>query len=80
MNVANILPIDDERRFSSPEGLMPAKLKDFLWVADFFTRGIKQIQMWVGWNSLLASVSGKQQKIWYLPQINESPTSYCLLH
>ena len=34
------------------------------------------IPMWVGWNSIL-SVENTEviQKVWYLPQINESSTS-----
>ena len=31
--------------------------------------------MWVGWNSELFPNTHKLQKVWYLPQINQSPTS-----
>ena len=31
--------------------------------------------MWVGWNAQRVDDSRKQMKVWYLPQINQSPTS-----
>ena len=31
--------------------------------------------MWSGWNSLFSPQNDEVQKVWYLPQINESPTS-----
>jgi hypothetical protein len=36
---------------------------------------IPDTPMWVGWNSKFLKDSSQTQKIWYLPQINESPTS-----
>ena len=31
--------------------------------------------MWVGWNSIFSAENTEViQKVWYLPQINESPT------
>lgn len=33
------------------------------------------VPMWVGWNSRMVKDESPIQKVWYLPQINASPTS-----
>ena len=35
--------------------------------------------MWVGWNSKFDQSAKSTQNIWYLPQINESPTSHAVV-
>ena len=35
--------------------------------------------MWVGWNSKHIPKSNEIQKVWYLPQINQSPTSVAVV-
>ena len=35
--------------------------------------------MWVGWNAIRDNKQVTKQKIWYLQQINESPTSYSVV-
>ena len=35
--------------------------------------------MWVGWNSTLSEDKSPTNKIFYLPQINQSPTSVAVV-
>ena len=49
--------------------------KDVLWMTDVSTDPDKSTPMWVGWNSMLIPRDDSLQKVWYLPQINSSPTS-----
>ena len=35
--------------------------------------------MWVGWNAKVIPNDKRLQKIWYLPQINQSPTSNAIV-
>lgn len=48
---------------------------DILWSSGFLPCDQTPVPMWAGWNSLLIPKTGYIHKIWYLPQINESPTS-----
>ena len=48
---------------------------DIIWRLDVFTNTNKDTPMWVGWNAELFSREEEKQQIWYLPQINLSPTS-----
>ena len=47
--------------------------EDIMWMADVCNN--EDTPMWVGWNSMLIPKDDHLQKIWYLPQINQSPTS-----
>ena len=51
------------------------KYLDLLWMIDLcIAKSV--ISVWVGCNSILsAGITEVIQKIWYLPQINEAPTS-----
>ena len=78
MTSSEFLSPDDPKRAKSQ--LIVAKeaktrTKDILWMIDVYTHPTKNIPMWSGWNSLLLPRDNNIQKIWYLPQINESPTS-----
>ena len=44
-------------------------------MADVTTDPDNSTRMWVGWNSTLIPHNDFTQKIWYLPQINQSSTS-----
>ena len=45
-------------------------------MADIETDGKNTTSMWVGWNSNLIPRDDETKKIWYLRQINMSPTSH----
>ena len=53
--------------------------KDILWMVDVITDPHESKLMWVGWNSLLIPRNAQTQKIWYLPKINQSPTSNAVI-
>ena len=73
---STLLAINDERRLNCPESYKKARLKDFLWIADLTCSKQEDIPMWVGWNARQTiKKQNTLQKVWYLPQINESPTS-----
>ena len=48
---------------------------DFLWLTDFMFNDNDTTLMWAGWNAKYSPQNKTTQKIWYLPQINQSPTS-----
>ena len=75
MNKGTFLPLNDKRRSYVPDSQKDSWLKDFLWMTDLFTNNLKTTPMWVGWNSLLYPRKLHYQKIWYLRQLNQSPTS-----
>ena len=49
-----------------------------LWMADCYFSP-NTTPMWVGWNSKMFPDEVCSQKVWYLPQINESPTSVAVV-
>ena len=53
--------------------------RDIMWMAHIETDDEKNTPMWVGWNSDLIPRDDNTQKIWYLPQINMSPTSHAVV-
>ena len=61
---------------TEPEDFSRVKFQDMLWLLSVYLNQ-KQPVMWTGWNSTQISVpkAGSQQKVWYLQQINQSPTS-----
>ena len=70
-----MLPLDDRRRLLVPNTYKEARICDILWMMDFKSLP-ETTPMWVGWNSqLFPNTTADMQKVWYLPQINESPTS-----
>ena len=56
-----------------------AEIKDILWI--MVLRFNDNTPMWVGWNSQYSAQVEKEQKqgVWYLPQINASPTSFTVV-
>ena len=49
---------------------------NFLWTSDLtFNRQSGDVPMWVDWNSRYGPQEEGTQKVWYLKQKNESPTS-----
>lgn len=46
--------------------------RDALWMAAF---KVDAVPFWSAWNTKLCKDTSEIQKVWYLPQINESPTS-----
>ena len=77
-NDPDVLPIDNPKRILT--NLIEEKeaeewKKDIMWMADIETDGKNTTPMWVSWNSNLIPRDDETQKMWYLPQINMSPTS-----
>ena len=59
-----------------PNSLEHSQRKDFQWMIMLHADTSNTVPMWVGWNAMcLNSSEDGMQKIWYLPQINLSPTS-----
>lgn len=72
MNNSPLLPITDERR-EQPNAYKFDAL-DTLWMMSL-EFNLSETPMWIGWNSKVLSDDLPKQRICYLPQINESPTS-----
>ncbi|XP_057304270.1 uncharacterized protein LOC130641476 [Hydractinia symbiolongicarpus] len=73
-----MLPLDDQRRASEPLSYIKARMYDTLWMMDFYFSP-DTTPMWVGWNSIIFQNTNNLQKVWYLPQINQSPTSIAVV-
>ena len=74
---ANFLPLNHPLR-TIPEAqanISKSWEKDILWMADVATDTENSTPMWIGCNSNLIPSDDCTQEIWYLPQINRSPTS-----
>ena len=69
-----MLPLEEARRASEPKSHLNARMYDSLWMMDFCFSP-HGTAMWVGWNAELFPNTHELQKVWYLPQINQSPTS-----
>ena len=67
------MPLNDPRRVKYDVEDADAWKKDVIWMADVSQN--KDTPMWVGWNAMIVPHDKRLHKIWYLPQINESPTS-----
>ena len=67
---------NDMEQLIIPESYALAVYKDLPWILSMYVN-TNQPLMWTGWNSKGVSDNsrGDQQQIWYLPQINASPTS-----
>ena len=79
MSNALLLKSDDPLRSQIPESYATAKLKDQLWM--MILRFVPGTAMWIGWNSVfsISKERNKKQGVWYLPQINASPTSFTVI-
>ena len=75
----SFLPNDHACRNLVPQSLHMANLKDILWILSL--KLIPNTPMWIGWNSFfhIPENRDKKQSVWYLPQINLSPTSYTVV-
>ena len=69
-----VLPINDPKRVYVPDVRIKARMWDSLWMMEFCFWPANT-PMWVGWNSKQIPNSNEIQKVWYVPQINQSPTS-----
>ena len=73
---SSLLPLSDERRTKVPNSLKKAQQNNFLWPSDLtFNRQSGDVPMWVSWDSSYGPREESMQKVWYLKQMNESPTS-----
>ena len=76
------LPEDDYRKILTDEVATRGKnalFKDVQWMVDVFANDNKTTPMWVGWNAIRDNKQVPTQKIWYLQQISESPSSYSVV-
>ena len=79
---SNYIPLDDQRRLKDEpiESIVAESWKeDILRMTDLFIDTDMSAPMWVGWNSMLIPRDESLQKVWYLPQINMSPTSHSVV-
>ena len=74
---STLLELDHPRRLNTDvrATLENVFKMDIIWMLDVFTNTNKDTLMWVGWNAELFTREEEKQQIWYLPQINLSPTS-----
>ena len=73
---STLLPLSDERRTKVPNSWKKAQQHNFLWTSDLaFNRQSGDVPMWVGWNSRYGPREESMQRVWYLKQMNGSPTS-----
>ena len=71
----NFIRPDDPCYSVTPSTLSNAQYSDFIWMANLAFSTCKDIPMWVGWNAQSHHKEDVVQNVWYLPQINASPTS-----
>ena len=78
---ANFLPLNHPLRTNPKAQASISKSweKDILWMADVASDTDNSTRMWIGWNSNLIPSDDYTQEIWYLPQINQSPTAYAVV-
>ena len=80
MDASKLLPLSAKRYAFQPPSLAAAQKKDFLRVFSSKFDETNSIPMWVGCNSRNdASSFDQKQKIFYLPPINQSPTSHSVV-
>ena len=67
---------EDMKNSTESESYALSVYKDLLWILSVYFNQDKPL-LWTGWNSKGVSdkTVGNQQQVWYLPQINASPTS-----
>ena len=74
MRSSTLIPLLDYKRQFIPSSLEQARLLDMLWMMSLHYLP-RETPMWVGWNSRVQPGEDTCQKVWYLPQIDLSPTS-----
>ena len=82
MVTSEFLPEEDRRRKKYENGvilLTESWKKDVLWMANVAIEPENLTSLWTGWNSLISSPNNRKHKVWYLPQINQSPTSHSVV-
>ena len=52
---------------------------DILWMLNYVANSNSLTPLWPGWNSRLITPKQYTQKVWYLPQINQSPTNHSVV-
>ena len=52
---------------------------DILWMLNYVVNLHGLTPLWPGWNSKLTEPMQYTQKVWYLPQINQSPTNHSVV-
>ena len=78
MLTSNFLPSSDEHRVKyekETQSLNESWKKDILWMTNFSVYSDVLTPFWAGWNSKISPSNNYVQKVQYLPQINQSPTS-----
>ena len=80
---SSFLPNDDPKRLV-PEDLCPHLeyrwKMDVLWMANFLVAPTHTLTpLWAGWNAIISAPVDHIHKIWYLPQINQSPTNHSVI-
>lgn len=77
--IGTLVNNDSELRQIIPDTLKICKERDLLWVLSHALK-IKNIPMWTGYNSLTTTYHGSKPKIFYLTQINMSPTNITVIY
>ena len=70
----DLLLLEDSRRHAVPETYHQEKVSDLVWMMQFSFLP-QSTPMWVGWNAQQRHDCQPTERIWYLPPINQSPTS-----
>ena len=52
---------------------------DIFWMSEFIISPIGTVPPWIGWNASKIASTKFQQKVWYLQQINASPTQHAVV-
>ena len=75
---ANFLPLNHPLRTNpkAQDNISKSWEKDTLWMTNVVTDTKNSTPLWIDWNSNLIPSDDCTQEIWYLPEINQSPTSY----
>lgn len=71
--VGRLAPLDLPERKVTPESLIGARYRDIIWMVSVAI-GL-HTPNWTGFNSRMFDDSTPMQKVYYLPPINQSPTS-----
>ena len=71
---SELLPLDHPLSLNVPPSVEKAKEADILWMINLHVSSMRT-PLWTGCNSLAFNDKTSVQKVWYLPQINQSPTT-----
>ena len=79
----SFLPNDDEKRLAYEElssALQNRWKIDILWMANFLVDTATALTpLWAGWNTPISLPADYTHNIWYLSQINQSPTNHSVV-